>query len=783
MPSTQTYLLRATVPIPPGTLLDGAATTPLAILDENGNALETQVEVVSRYADPSAGASVVELLAKATRPVPAGATPLTYLVRENDAPRLLPPSSPTVADFLAAPDQLPSPVKSLLGNKGQVLLAAKDAFDNIYVMDLVHDPRFDAGARQLQRYGKVQSEFRHHGLMRPLNPSTGATGTLPHLFGVHAYFRITAGDPVVELDLRLHNGADGSTADNEALQEFYFTELALLVPQGWVAGATYTNPSVGPAYPLAQYDVVQLIAPTSDGSLHYMPEQGQFHRRVIIAPAMESARAMSHVAREGLGFARPGPGGASAPLLWSWWNNSTANYFPQAHQLPRLEQLDKAKLDHELTTAFDELSAHLANGTGMGLYPVVSGDLGWAHPYGVAYGGMTGGDGINFLWGVKTLVSASREGYRRFEVLHRMNTDRMPDALYRKDGSPSRIDDWIQTSTVTGEQYTDFFFYMHPTGSNDPWGFQSAPTFQNEHVKSQGLEPAYEAALDAYEHYDIQHLVRYTGPAKALVWIGNDSLAKDDLQLQAELAHLSYHPYENSAYGHVQGTGMRADIEYIQAQPGQGFPFGRGEGWSMDVMAAAYSTGSTEFRTRKLPWFQALSDLIVAGQEQCSGFLQAEVYIKILGGKYRGRQVIEESIVQHASFGMLRSVLKGVDPTRTMLLEDTLIDSIYALISPQAWDPAQHAPWSQTATGPLDLGLAPFCKTVPADGTSGVTDSWQQWASLAYGLQLTGDPLFLAQAEKMLGMPLFSLAVDQDLTALGNRAALHAIVEFLLDSM
>ena len=783
-PTTPTAVVQATVPVPKGTFLPDRATTPLALVDPAGQTLTTQVEVVARYPDPADGASVVEVLGLDPDPAAHGPGKLTYLVRTDAAPRTLAPYPPRIPHLLSGLNAVAAPAQSLVANKGQVLLAGTDVFGNIYVLDLLHEPLYDSGAREWRRFGPLRTEQRSHGQLRPIAPLGGPTATLPHHLGVHSYVRVTSGDPVVELDLRLHNGADGSSALNPPLADLYFNELVLLLPQGWTAAPVYGDPTVGQPYDLGPfYRVFPLIAPNADGTPHFMPQQGQLHRRLVLAPETETVRAKAHADREGLGFVRPGPGGASSPLLWSWWNGATANFFPQRHQLPRLDQIDPAKLGQDLTTAFVQLRDHLALGTGDGIYPVVSGDLGWAHPYGVAYGGMTGGDGIEFLWGIKSLVAGSRDGYRRFEVLHRMNTERMPNALYRLDGEPSRLGDWLQVSSVTGETYVDFFFYMHPTGSNDPWGFTTAPTHQVEHVKANGLEPAYEAALAAYEHYDIQHLVRYTGPAKLLAWVGNDSLAKDDLELQAELIHLSYHPFHNSAYGHVQGTGMRADIDYVAANPAQGFPFGRAEGWSMDTMTAAFVLGNDDFRQRKLPWLQSIAQLIVQGQEACSGFLQSEIYVKILGGNYRGRQVVEESIVQNGALGVLRSVLVGLDPVRAQMLEDALRHSLYALIGPIAWDPAQSEPWSQTATGPLDLALPGFCTTLPSDGTSGITDSWQQWASLAYGLELTGDPAFLLKAETMLGMPLFQLTVDQDLSSLGNRAALHAVVEFLLDSL
>lgn len=780
VPSVAPYVIHATMPLPRKVFHGTGPIAPLTVLDQNGMPVETQLEVVTRHSTPGDGASVVELIARFEKPL-QGPGPVTLLVQRHDAPRILPPSQPKVADFLAAPANLPTPVKSVLSAPGQVILAATDVFDNLYLLDLVHDPIYDQGARRTQRFGKVQAEFRHHGWMRPFVPDSGPEGTLSHLFGVHAYFRVTAGDPIIELDLRIHNGADGNSPENEAMGDLYFKELTLLVPQGWYGAQRYVTPSAGLPTSLGPFVAIPLVKPLADGKMHVMPKQGQMHRRMVLGPDGELARALAHLNNEGQGFVRPGPGPKKAPLFWSWWNPITPYYFPQGHLLPRLEQVTTASLSAALTQEYQGLKANLSQGTGAGTYPVISDELGWAHPYGAAYGGMSGGDGIEFFYGLRALVAGSTEGYRRLEMLHRMDTDRMPNALYALDGTPSALEDWLIT-TPTGA-FVPFYFYMKPTGSGDPFGFTTAPTFQIDYVQQNGLAPSYEAGLLAYENIDVQHLVRYTGPAKALAWIGNDSLAKDDLELQAEMVHLGYHKYENSGYHHVQGTGMLADRQFVDANPGVGFPFGRGEGWGMDTMTAAYLLGRPGFRSKKLEWFQDITDLIVDGQAQCSGFIQATVYGKLLEGKYRVRQVIESSITQNAMLGVRNNVLFGKDPVRWMLLEDALKESLRAMLRPESWAPGQSAPFSQLAVAPLDETLPPFCGLPPAGGQSIYTDAYQQWSSLAYGLELTGDPAFLNYAEQMLGQPLTNLVLDQSLSNIGNRAALNALVEFILASL
>jgi hypothetical protein len=775
-PTVSPALIRTTLPLPPNTFDPDSPINPLRLIYLDGTPIETQIEVVTRHPGPGEGAAVVELIGRIN--VPPGQTkPLTILVQRFDNSRILPPPSPSVADFYNTPLDVPAPVQSLLKNPHQIQLAVEDAFGKLYMLDLVHDTELSKGERRIERFGELQTEFRHHGWMGPLFPTTGPNGTLSHMFGVHAYVRISAGDPVIELDLRIHNGADGRTADNEAQGPLYFRKLSLVLPPGWSASPRFKDPLFGEKETVGQFVVYPIVDDSGDGKMHIMPQLGQMHRRLIIAPEMETARAKSHINSEGLGFVRPGPGPVRAPLLWSWWHPSSSNYFPQAHLLPRMEQVPTSAFKDIARQDYEFLKGHFENGTGGSNYPISSNALGWAHPYGIPYGGMTGGDGIQFYYGLEALLGHSSDGYRYLQLLHRMGTERMPNALYGRDGSPTTVEDWLVNEA--GQTYLPFYFYMHPTGSNDPFGLTTAPTGHVNYVKANGLEPAYQAELLEYQHIDVQHLVRYTGPAKALAWLANDSLAKDDLELQAELCHLTYHNYENSKYHHIQGTTMLGDRVFVDAHPGTGFDFGRGEGWILDTMTAAYELGTPAFRSSKFPWFQDITQLIEDGQSDCTGFINANIYLKLLNGDFRVMQSIENAIIQNAMFSAMRSVLRNTDQLNFIKMRTVLQKSLTSNLRPEYWHPDNAAPFTQVAVAPKDATQPPFCGFVPSGGQSAYFDGYQIWPSMAYGLALVGDPAYFEYTSKLLGAPMQSMLSLKDLGNLSNQAALFAVAEYL----
>ena len=119
-------------------------------------------------------------------------------------------------------------------------------------------------------------------------------------------------------------------------------------------------------------------------------------------------------------------------------------------------------------------------------------------------------------------------------------------------------------------------------------------------------------------------------------------------------------------------------------------------------------------------------------------------------------------------------------PTMAQRLDAVLVDSYYGLIEDSVWDGAAGAPYTQTATAPLDGEAGPYCGALPADGHTTATDTWQSWPSLVAGFRDTGDPLFLERAESMFGGELGEGFLAEADSNLGNRAGLLALVEGFL---
>lgn len=774
-PALGEFLLRATIPVPRRTYprIDGRE--PLVILDWNGMPLTTQIETVSRYPVDADGADVVELLAKVhIDPAAVAGSRLRYAVVQSPHPAVLPPGTVGLEDLLTT-SNVPVNTQDMLADPNSIEITAYDCFGNKYVCR----PLDGTGDLRLERRGPVTTEMRIFQTMLPEPYLNGASGTLPRFFGVHTYLSTLSGHEGLGLVLRFTNGGSGrdlTTTVDDPLDKLYFQKIQLTVPADLVLVQDFPDPFLGGSVVVGDKRVWDLVKPLADGKLHVVRWLGQFHRRLWLGGGV-SGFANAYADGIGQGFCVRGADAIFGVPYWSWWNKGTARYFPQKFVLPALEHVGLGSIRSQLYGEMDHLRTRLLNGTSDGNYPIASAVLGWGHPYGVSYGGMTSGNEI-FCWdGVSTAASASIHGMQMFRALHRMHTERQPNALYDGDGEPSTVERWLRENGAL--DYVPFYFFVVPQlGGNfpDPFGFAAAPRFQSDYVAANGLKPGYEDAHLGFDPHDYQHLIRYTRSAKALAWLGNDSLAKDDLRMQAEMFHLAYHPYRNDVNGGSSTSGLRAQQMVVAAHPHKGGPFGRGEAWGLDAAAATYCLATPAWRAAKRPWFAAISELLLNQQATCSGFLQAFVSNKAVNGRYRARQQIEQSITENALQGLRESVFRGANPGHADMVRDVLTDSLYGFISNLAWQTG-HGPWRYTGMGPLDVNQPVWCShsQMPGDAvTAGDWETFQDWSSFAYGYELTGDPLFFERALEQLGgaTDLYQRLRNDGLNNLENRSAL-----------
>ncbi|MFT4647552.1 MAG: hypothetical protein ACI9X4_000765 [Glaciecola sp.] len=737
-PATEDFILSATLPVPRGTFTEGALTVPISVAGVGDIAVPTQIEIVSRYPDGSDGADVIHILAHVRRP--EGASPgdsIEYKVGLN-------PHSKYELELEPDPELL-------LQAPGAIKLMAKDPMGHTYTADLLTGLRDGSERAEVQLDGVCARRIKTHEVLMPSEPVTGALGTLPHMMGVHSYLTVFRGMNHAQLDLHIHNGMDGrdsSVASDDLLDDLYFKDLKLRLPSGWHVAFAFDSPGQGTVNQTGGYTTTDLVEAQSGGKMHLMPKMSHFVRRLVLYRTGWATQARELARSQNVAFCQPGMAPIGLPQ-WSWWNAETARYYPQNHRLPELDYMGLNNVNGRLSGDLNRFETQLAAGVS-GNYPYESPRLGWAHPWSVAYGGMPGGDEINTYDGLKTAWAASRDGLRLSQLRMGGMVDRQPQVLINASGEPTQYQDLV-VRPENRQPYIPLWFYNVPTPGDLFFNFDEAPSFQEDYVASQGMEPSYTAELRNYKPNDYQHFIRYTHDMKTLAWLSNDALSKDLLEMAAENYRLSYHEYANSNYDHLQVTGLKNALLTVATNPGIGVPMGRGESWGIDAALSAYAFGDTALRERYMPWFDMISTVLEDGQSTCTGNLMSYRIWNHFSGQYRVRQAMENAFLENVLLSMASTVYSGVDDAKVETLERILVDSVRCSMTGRFWNETEAAPYFNNAVGPADVNGGNFCWDAPSGTSSPYVNRTEYYSSLAYAYELSGDSFFLFRASQILG--------------------------------
>lgn len=746
-PLEPSFILEATLPVPPGTYLQGETTSPLSYRTETHD-VTTQIEVVSWYPDPEDGADVVELIGRVRRPDSANAGDEI----EFDV----------VASQLANVDFLPSTaVEQLVSTPGSLRLTAKDLHGNGYTVDLLAKVRVNDASVSTPRDGTYIYETRSHEVMRPdANSGTGASAPYPHLLGVHVFARQYANMDFLALDLTLHNAMFGKSAStlDDAICDAYFDSLDLHMPPGWTMGWAIETPAFGDPEELPGETVQSIVRPLRYGQFHNVPQQSQFNRRLIIARDQTAfERGMRVLRRETRGFCVPGSTAPSEIVdpegeLWSWWNPITSRFLTSNSRLPVLTHLTREEVTAELQARYDDISQQVSTGS-EGNYPLFFELMGWAQPYGTQYGGMTGGDEIEMVPGIDVAWSRSSTGLRMLDQISKAYIDRQRAAIFELDGHPPTVEEHILLDPQ-GEQYVPGDFYLRPLSNNSLFGFNQVDWSMAETAYLTGRVPHYEKDLRDFQPIDLGHLTRFLNPQLGLVWMANDSLAKLQLELVASLHHFSFHRYKNSAYNNIQGTGLLRRMLDAADYPGRGANFGRTEAWSIVGSVAHYATTSDPAeRQRLLAWFEDIARAAADGQSVCTGNPTSVPINKAFKGAYLTRQSFEASYMLNAAHSLRTSVFDGHRPGLASTMRDYVTNGAYSTINAPFWSPEAAAQYRILAVRPRFLHLPEFCENIPENGYEETPffDKTTGMAAWAYAYEATGDGIFLQRAMEALG--------------------------------
>ena len=754
------FVLRTVLPLPEGR--DPAL--PLCVRFPDRDA-PVPVQTIAVARDAAGRVETVEIVAASETPPnwKSGST-LVASVLDGPAPTLLPARAP----------RLDTRIAELLdkAQPGRLYLRTWDVHGNEYRADLSGVPR-SAGFQvsRLLDNGPLLLRRRVASVFVPVGSQAAEGPPLPHLMGVHAYIVERADLPALSLDVRVHNGLAGAEGSAHPLEvplgPVWFKAIELVAPADFVVEADVKDSACGAPRVEGASFVLPLVAASADGRLQCMPAQARFHRRLVLRTQDAGWAARDLSGFRDLGFPVGGTG------LWSW--EAFPRWFAQRERLPSASIYATPALDGAETVRqrdaqeLERLTAVLKSGKAQ-KWPYLADAMGWCHPWLEQQQGTTGGFGIVLSEGHWSAVAASRAGLQRLALQHRMSAERQPQAAWDRWGRPLSAELWLDK-----EGRVPFDYRMNGDVRPQPFAGRARvlPEAQAQArvVDELGLRPAWDrgdpyakrteaeqgaANIHAWWPFDDQHLVRWTAAPKALVWAANDPLARDDLLATAELARLALHefPHGGSAWG--ASATLPVLEKQTKAWPHAGLPWGRGEAWMIDAMAAAHAVADDAWRGAHRGWFERVADLLLESAMQTGLVMRVHNARHKESGRYDTAQSFECILLLHAERSLAEGVFGAADPQRRDALRALQAAACRRLASPPLWqevrderDGLRRGPRQIFAVAYKDRPQTPPFGTephwrgdwLPESACEGGVEAYWTWSALARGVVLAGDGL------------------------------------------
>ena len=816
VPARPRVLLHGTIPVPKGTFPLADRSTPFAVLNHDPAAtlVPAQVEIVSRY--PTGEADVVEIFAPvdfAPEDKPGGYASFR-IVPSTTKQAKAPPVPKPVQKLLARHSRGDFGVRArdVYGNLYFADLSGDPTDPGFGSTEILKSGPY---VRERRVYATMVPIGATSNSGPALPHFLGVHAYITEKAGqneVEIDLRVNNGATPGN-----RAASPIETPLDEPLGIVYWRTIQLVLPSGWTAVADVPDPFLGRPHDegpkTKRIAVLPIVLPYPDGRMHMMGPGAQFERRFLVMPATPAKpaapsgklAAATTQGAEGAAAKKPGkPSGRSAPAkasgsgqggvrpvsdpslfdpglafsaygkdLWSWFDPETARYFPQRDFLASFDlvrgngangrKLLRARFARELSDLREALTAGIAKGANA-LSPV----MGWAQTWFLRDSGGQGSEGISTCEGYYAAACASRESLDALSLIHRMNVCRQPIAAFDRFGNPVGYQASLDAQgRIPFDVHLDggpaLPCFRLPCEKGAPASEQvravvekgSRPPYDlGDPFEPDGAVPDREDCLLSWRPHDDEHLVRYTKQPKALVWLANDSMAKDDLILAAELFHLSRQ--ETLRAEDAPPRALELLERAAREHPHQGIAVGREDAWGIDAMCAAYSVADPEWRKRNEPWFDRIGSLFVAGAMP-SGLVQRCVDDQLFGhARYAATQTFESLLLVHAMRCMNESVFRGVDDAKRDALERVAVRGVdYLFFGPpwarvaNSWQPYPANPTlflqgpRQAVAVAMNDGYKtpPFCAQqpnyLPPDALSLGVEWYHPWAALSYAQEIT----------------------------------------------
>jgi len=754
VPNLDRFVVHGAVPVPRGYSYRRYP-CPFTVFDPTGNPLVTQWEPIAYRADGTL--MTVELLTQVVRGELPPNTRQRFAVRERDS--ALPPL-PFDVDNPAFTD---------------IKLRAIDVYGNQYV----GNPQFV----RVHRLGSVVFTCEFTMRLMPTDPNTT---TLEQLGAAQMWMTFRRDTNIVEVALNYHNASS-----EHPTWHIYFDRLLMSIPEDWGGVSMWPESRGGDAFNFQGFRVLPLITSQSTSEVHYLAQRHERGFRYFLHPPGREANAHELQQRKGWAVAvdellNP----ITGDRTWSFFNPETPGYFPQAMPMPDLSHV--FGLRQGLIDDKNQLYFQLMNEFSVGADTPIHLPGGFRNPYGVEYGGQTGGMNMNPFEGMETLWSGERAGLLHAYAVMRCYNDRQFGAMYQDNGVSYRVSDpryLNPDGTLPYQMRNNKFLVSYPNIHHDaPWFWAQQDKSHEQHVEAIGQVPAYRDALRNFDPIDAQHIYRYSRMLKLLVYLDNDPLAKRRLQAQCALLRSQF--YEGP------GGALRS---FMNGPPNIGGGFGREHAEAGDIAAAAYATGDVFWRASWKPWFDTFFEALNHTQTE-GGVWMALTHGRIataapLGDGhtafFRAMRPNEHAYTLHALRAIKEMVYgEGVDAYRYSRVNEMMVlggEAVWNLL--WLWEqdlsgPAGNGTWDRIAVG--EIGPSPIMfqdrsDLPPQMWETGVgLDNWRTGLALSYWFT-EANTLTVDMVDALMsytgGTNFLQLVEAQGLNRIWNDCALLAMLQ------
>ncbi|MBC8874155.1 MAG: hypothetical protein H8E44_32350 [Planctomycetes bacterium] len=710
-------VIRGTLPLP----ADYDKPVSGLVLSDSGRKLVTQASVFSTYPGssddhPVGRPEVVQLAAKASLPANS--------FKEFDVIEVG-PNSPIKG---ASPGPA---VTKLLGTASSVLVEATDVYGNWYRADALAE----ADILEVRQNGPVLEERIYQTVLTPVGQAAKDKPTIENFLRVRAYLTTFAEEDFATLSLMIYNGSIDDYSG-----PIYYRSIRVGVAEG--VGVHIWRKDF---FPAASGDVTGADGHTwvdcpparADGKVFVMPYGSAAVLRTTLYATAAKERAIQ--------YADNTPVFVPAPSLklWSWSNFATARYGASKYPMPLdlgpdgLAETAKLTNDRLTSPTLGWDLVYLRHNPIPGART-----LGHAMPAGVEYGGMTGGQGVGYVFGVRAAVTGHNGRIQEHILMADRNWDRQRAHLFHDDGKP-----FMYSRYVVDEDGKKLFDWPY-----DSRGFEKldikdpACVVQATYVSENKLLSAEGARLASYHNHDDQHLSRVFDVVPA-AYLACDPLSRDRMVTLGSQTCKKLNIYPVRKMESFGGWGSLFNaMKHINANPHEGIGMDRAHGWKTHALGWAFCLSQDK---------QIREDCLVIARADVAARAKAQMppgnvtirnpSDKAFGGKYWFTTGWEEGAIMADGARAVVAMLSSPNDAEHAQTMKDIYRRVGNWIATDAWNEDIHSP-------PFHIGLKD--KETGKFLDKPVGDSpcdFYLGSPLAWYYELTGDKLFLDRLNEMSG--------------------------------